>query len=122
VSLHRVNTLDLHLITELSVIVYDTLVRAGITATSVFVAPNSSPSTDASVATCSRGVKIVPDALLGDSSAFGPDKYDLVVVPGGAKGAETITQNKDVQRLIKSYFNEGKLVGMICAGEQSASV
>lgn len=39
-----------------------------------------------------------------------------MVVPGGAKGADTISQNESVQRTIKEQFSSGKLVGMICAG------
>ena len=44
------------------------------------------------------------------------DKYDLLVIPGGAKGAETISSSSPVQHLVRRYVQEGKLVGMICAG------
>lgn len=46
--------------------------------------------------------------------------YDLVVVPGGAKGAETISQDKRVQNILQSHHEKGKLVGMICAGSLAA--
>ena len=42
---------------------------------------------------------------------------DLLVVPGGAKGAETISQNSTVQRLLKKQYEANKFVGMICAGK-----
>lgn len=88
---------------------------------------------DIPIATCSRGVKILPD-LYFDAASSGPvstpydhcylktlivlqDKYDLLVVPGGAKGADTISQNTAVQDLVRKYINVGKFVGMICAGQ-----
>lgn len=43
--------------------------------------------------------------------------YDIYIVPGGAKGSETISQNTKVQALLKAAYEEGKIVGMICAGE-----
>jgi putative intracellular protease/amidase len=101
-----------------SVITYDTLVRAGVSATSVYVPAGSAAHEPGiiPVAICSRGVKITPDTTLQPSN-LGPDKYDLLVVPGGAKGAETISGNTSVQHLVKEYFEQGKLVAMICAGE-----
>lgn len=44
------------------------------------------------------------------------DKYDLLVIPGGAKGAETISSSSPVQHLVRRFLDEGKFVGMICAG------
>ena len=44
------------------------------------------------------------------------DKFDLLVIPGGAKGAETISTNSPVQHLVRQFLDEGKFVGMICAG------
>src|SRR4051794_33723911 len=49
---------------------------------------------------------------------FTKDKYDLLVIPGGAKGAETISGSKHVQALVREYLNHEKYVGMICAGQQ----
>jgi protein DJ-1 len=100
-----------------STIAYDTLVRAGVSVTSVFVPTASSSQSTAGVATCSRGIRITPDASL-EPSNLGPDKHDILVVPGGAKGAETMSSNSVVQQLVKRYYEQGKLVGMICAGER----
>ena len=47
------------------------------------------------------------------------DKFDLLVIPGGAKGSETIAGSSPVQHLVRRYLDEGKYVGMICAGEHS---
>ena len=44
------------------------------------------------------------------------DKYDLLVIPGGAKGAETMSKSPAVQELVRRYIRERKFVGMICAG------
>ena len=38
------------------------------------------------------------------------------MIPGGAKGAETLSQSKDVQALLKKFHDDGKFVGAICAG------
>ena len=47
---------------------------------------------------------------------FWKDKHDLLVIPGGAQGAETISKHPSVQELVRRYLDSGKLVGMICAG------
>ena len=86
----------------------------------------------------SRGIYIVPDILF-ELSLCGPvsllqttalggkrcylysllllkDKHDLLVIPGGAQGAETMSKHPSVQELVRRYLDKGKLVGMICAG------
>ena len=44
------------------------------------------------------------------------DKHDLLVIPGGAQGAETMSKHPSIQELVRRYLDKGKLVGMICAG------
>ena len=39
---------------------------------------------------CSRNVTLVPDAPLAQASKAGP--YDVVVCPGGLKGAESLAE------------------------------
>jgi len=48
------------------------------------------------------------------------NEFDLVVIPGGAKGAETLSQDKQVQRIIQDQLRSGRIVGMICAGSLAA--
>ncbi|KZV99603.1 DJ-1 protein [Exidia glandulosa HHB12029] len=96
-------------------ITYDTLVRAGVKCTSVLVGTTSSPG----LATCSRGIRIVPDITL-DSINPAESSYNLVVVPGGAKGADTISKDKTVQNLIRKQLDDGRYIGMICAGSLAA--
>lgn len=42
--------------------------------------------------------------------------YDVLVIPGGAKGAETMAGFSAVQTVVKEFYNNKKLVAMICAG------
>ncbi|PCH44868.1 DJ-1 [Wolfiporia cocos MD-104 SS10] len=103
-------------------ITYDTLVRAGIKCTSAYVPTEDSVARDTTnlpYAMGSRGIKIVPDTYFSPQ-AHVPETYDLLVIPGGAKGAETISQSSPVQSLVRGYLKEGKYVGMICAGSMAA--
>ncbi|CAA7266301.1 unnamed protein product [Cyclocybe aegerita] len=102
-------------------ITYDTLVRGGVSVTSAFVPDVASGTAAVSppAAKCSRGVRILPDSYL-DLAHCGPDKFDLLVIPGGAKGAETMSNHPSVQELVKKYIESNKLVGMICAGSLAA--
>lgn len=45
------------------------------------------------------------------------DQFDALIIPGGAKGAETISQTSSVQKLVRQYLDKNKIVGMICAGQ-----
>jgi hypothetical protein len=47
------------------------------------------------------------------------DKYDILVVPGGAQGAATISKSAAVQDLVREFVKQDKIVGMICAGASS---
>ncbi|KIK68703.1 hypothetical protein GYMLUDRAFT_36193 [Collybiopsis luxurians FD-317 M1] len=98
-------------------ITYDTLVRAGISCQSAYV--HNAEFVSPPAAKGSRGIRIMPDVYFEPVSS-GPDKFDVLVIPGGAKGAETISQNAAVQALVKAYLAKGKLVGMICAGSLAA--
>jgi len=44
------------------------------------------------------------------------ENFELLVIPGGAKGAETLSRSPYVQLLIQDYIKANKYVGMICAG------
>lgn len=102
-------------------IVYDVLVRGSVSVSSALVG-SSSTSADpanphsAAYVTCSRGVKIVPDLRLPDLEGGKALEYDALIIPGGAKGAETISKNEDVTKLIAAMYGKGKIVGAICAG------
>ncbi|SPO28752.1 related to Protein DJ-1 [Ustilago trichophora] len=103
-------------------ITYDILVRASISVSSAHVGSSSSSTSSSSsphtvpFVTCSRGVKIVPDLCLTDLAGGKALEYDAIVIPGGAKGAQLIGDNQDVQSLISAMYGKGKLVAAICAG------
>jgi len=62
--------------------------------------------------TCSRGVKIVADKLLGDCRA---DVFDLIALPGGIPGAENLRDSTDLIELLKKQVGADGLYGAICA-------
>jgi putative intracellular protease/amidase len=122
----------------LSTITYDTLVRAGISCTSAYVTSDSSAPGAGAVPTpvlaCkgSRGIKIVPDASFPRTKfssgvsfdvservvveLYLQEKYDILVIPGGAQGAATLSKSAAVQELVREFIKDDKIVGMICAG------
>ncbi|KIM41346.1 hypothetical protein M413DRAFT_146929 [Hebeloma cylindrosporum] len=107
-------------------ITYDTLVRGGVKTISAFVPDLTLASSGGEVhrvsppvAKGSRGINIMPDTYF-DQAHCGPDSYDLLVIPGGAKGAETMSKSPSVQELVKKYLENDKWVGMICAGSLAA--
>ena len=62
--------------------------------------------------TCSRGVKIVADKLLGDCRN---DSFDLIVLPGGVPGAQNLRDSADLTELLKKQADAGGFFGAICA-------
>ncbi|KAJ7754351.1 DJ-1 [Mycena maculata] len=103
-------------------ITYDTLVRAGVSCRSAYVRdPDAADGGHgaAGYATCSRGIRIVYDAVF-DASEFQPSAYDALIIPGGAKGAATMAGSTAVQKLVCDFLKQGKVVGMICAGSLTA--
>ncbi|KAJ2819343.1 hypothetical protein GGI24_004816 [Coemansia furcata] len=64
---------------------------------------------------CSRGVKLVPDAYLGDDSVK-ITTYDAVVIPGGVEGSATLSENPQVRSILADFYAQKKLVAAICAG------
>jgi len=88
-----------------AVCIIDTLVRAGahVTVASVM---------DQHQVTCSRGVKIVADALIGD---VGARTFDAIVIPGGMPGAEHLAKSEPLAALLKAQASAGRLNAAICA-------
>jgi len=60
---------------------------------------------------CSRGVVITPDVAL-DSVR---DDFDVVVLPGGAEGAQRLAQSLEVGELLRRQEKSDRWVGAICA-------
>jgi 4-methyl-5(b-hydroxyethyl)-thiazole monophosphate biosynthesis len=61
----------------------------------------------------SRGVKIVADAGWDDVQL---DSFDLLVLPGGNGGTESLRADSRVLDAIRAFEAAGKLVCAICAG------
>jgi len=87
-----------------TVIVVDVLRRAGIEVTLAGV-------DGAQAVTCSRNVKLVPDCALADVQGA----FDVLVLPGGAKGAENLAASPLVQKLLRVQAEAGKPIGAVCA-------
>jgi len=60
---------------------------------------------------CSRGVVITPDVALDGVD----DDFDIVVLPGGAEGAQRLALSARVGDILRRQEQSGRLVGAICA-------
>lgn len=89
--------------TELLCVV-DILRRAGIETTLV--------SVEGKTVTSSHGVKIIADATIESRPL---DDADLLFVPGGMPGTETLAANKTLISAIAAQTEKGKRVAAICA-------
>lgn len=69
-------------------------------------------SLDGEIITASRGVRLQPDTDLGSALA---DDYDMVVLPGGAKGADHLEADDRIRALLVKMANSGKFTAAICA-------
>lgn len=87
-----------------AVIIIDTLRRAEFDVT---VAGLTAGTIEAS-----RGVMLVPDITW---EQINPDDFDILLLPGGFGGTEAFMQHAGVQQAIKSFNEQQKWVGSICA-------
>ena len=84
----------------------DLMVRGGIEVT---VASVASVASDGSLAvTCSRGVKLLADAPLVQVA-------DIIVLPGGLKGAECFRDSPLLVETVRQFHLSGRIVAAICA-------
>lgn len=90
--------------------VVDVLRRAGITIDMVSV-------TGCLQLSSSRKIGITADKFFVDM-----DDYDMVVLPGGLPGANTLRDDERVIDLLKKYNEEGKYIASICAGPMALGV
>ncbi|KAF8062020.1 DJ1B [Scenedesmus sp. PABB004] len=94
-----------------AVIVIDVLRRAG---AHVVVASVE----DSLEVTCSRGVRLVADALIGDAAAAagaGGAGFDLIALPGGMPGAERLRDSAPLGALVAAQRDGGRRLAAICA-------
>ncbi|GAA5858460.1 hypothetical protein JCM8547_007316 [Rhodosporidiobolus lusitaniae] len=98
----------------------DVFVRASLSPCLASVSPQFSPSHSLSHITLSRGAKILADTTFETVKEEHKNDFDAVYVPGGAKGAERLAKDPDVQQLLWTFHEAGKLVACICAGSLAA--
>ena len=92
----------------------DLLVRAGIQVTTASVASDGDR-----LITCSRGVKIMADAPLVEVA---DGDYDVIVLPGGLKGAECFRDSPLLVETVRQFHLSGWLVAAICAADGTVLV
>ena len=85
----------------------DLLVRAGIAVTTASVASDGDLTIH-----CSRGVKLVADAPL---VAVADNDFDVLVLPGGLKGAECFRDSPLLVETVRQFHCSGRIVAAICA-------
>jgi 4-methyl-5(b-hydroxyethyl)-thiazole monophosphate biosynthesis len=90
-----------------AIIIVDVLRRAGVAVTLASVEPGRTE------VVCSRGVRVVADALLPAAAAAAP--YDAVVLPGGMPGAARLAASDAVTSIVRDQDAAGRLVAAICA-------
>lgn len=87
-----------------AVIPYDMLKRAGI--------PVQFAGIGGELIRGSRGITVKADLLLEDVSY---EQMDMIVLPGGLGGVDSILGSKKALRLVSSAWEDGKYVAAICA-------
>lgn len=69
--------------------------------------------------TCSRGVKLLADAPLVEVA---DGEYDVIVLPGGIKGAECFRDSTLLVETVKQFHRSGRIVAAICAAPATVLV
>ncbi len=87
-----------------AVAVIDILRRAGITVVVAGTTEGAVPS--------ARGIKIVPDTYIDDIMDH---KFDLIYLPGGIDGAENLSRDERVVKMLKDQHLDNRAIGAICA-------
>ena len=92
-----------------AVITIDVLRRAKIDTTVASVGNE----TNKNIIHCSRDVRIVADLSIGEASEKGP--FDVVILPGGLKGAQNLGSSEAVKAILTQQYAAGRMIAAICA-------
>jgi len=92
----------------------DLLVRGGVQVTTASVAGDGSLTV-----VCSRGVKLLADAPLVEDA---DGDYDIIVLPGGIKGAEYFRDSPLLVETVRQFHLSGRIVAAICAAAATVLV
>lgn len=87
-----------------AVTIIDLLRRAGINVVTAGL--------DGNAVRASRGVMLVPDVELDTALER---NYDMVVLPGGAEGANNLNNDTRINELLKAMADSGRFTAAICA-------
>jgi 4-methyl-5(b-hydroxyethyl)-thiazole monophosphate biosynthesis len=87
-----------------AITVIDLLRRAGIEVVTAGL--------DTQPVTASRGTVLIPDKILEDVLE---QEFDMIVLPGGAVGADNLNADKRIHTLLKRMSEAGKYTAAICA-------
>lgn len=97
-----------------AVAVIDVLRRAGV---DVVTATTNNSTKTAIEGRCN--LKILADTTLNDVSDTSEEallkRFDMLILPGGAGGTETLLNDKRVEDLIKTFSKDNALIAAICA-------
>lgn len=88
-----------------AVTVIDVLVRAGAEVVTASIESELQ-------VTCSRGVRLVAQCHL---SEVVDQEFDLIVLPGGAEGAQRLSDHPELADLLRRQKESGRLLAAICA-------
>jgi 4-methyl-5(b-hydroxyethyl)-thiazole monophosphate biosynthesis len=75
---------------------------------------NVTVASDKEIVTYARETKVIPDTLLDKIPEDAT--FDLIFIPGGAKGVERLLENEKVGRILSRHKSQGKVIAAICAG------
>ncbi len=64
-------------------------------------------------------IKVIPDTLMDNITGRA---FDMIVLPGGALGAENLRKDDRVKKVIEELYNKGKFVTAICAAPKVLSL
>ena len=90
-----------------AVTVIDLLVRAGINVTTASVNGDGGREI-----VCSRGVRLLADAVLVDVA---DNDFAAIVLPGGLQGAEAFRDSPLLVETVRQFHLSGRIVAAICA-------
>ncbi|KAI8108198.1 hypothetical protein M9434_006227 [Picochlorum sp. BPE23] len=65
--------------------------------------------------TCSRGVNIVADKLIGECAE---EQFELIALPGGMPGAQNLADSEMLSSILKKHQASDKPLAAICAAPQ----
>lgn len=87
-----------------AITITDLLVRAGVNVTTAGL--------DDQPICASRGMRLLADTTIDKVIN---NTYDLIVLPGGLPGADHLSDNSNLQELLKRHASNNKLLAAICA-------